>query len=124
MYMYKIVNKAGRWERFCRSVYQKVDLSIEAKNARKRCKQNLETIKGGLRGSKELFHSQVLSFWSKYNIKPDKMWYDLYCFKMKSTTQRYIPEDLYWQKFIPYLTDPAFDMHIPINVLITSCFLI
>ena len=107
-YMYKIVNKAGRWERFCRSVYQKVDLSMEAKNARKRCKQNLETIKGGFRGSKKHFRSQVLSFWSKYNIKPDKMWYDLYCFKDEKYDPRYIPEDLYWQKIYPVFNRPGF----------------
>ena len=108
VHMYKKINKAGRWERLCRSIYQNVDLFMEAKDARKRCKKQLETIKGGFCGNKELFHSQVISFWSKYNIKPNKMWYDLYCFKDKDYDPRYIPEDLYWQKIYPSFNRPNF----------------
>ena len=106
--MHKNINRAGKWERFCRSTYQKVDLFLEAKNARNACKRQLETIKGGFRGNKELFRSQVLSFWSKYNIKPRKMWYDLYCFKCEEYDPRYIPEDLYWQKIYPALNRTNF----------------
>lgn len=108
MYMHKKINKAGRWERLCRSIYQNIDLSMEAKNARKGCKRQLETIKGGLGGNKKIFRSQVLSFWSKYNIKPNKMWYDLYCFKNEQYDPRYIPEDLYWQKIYPAFNKPSF----------------
>ena len=74
------INQAGRWEKFCRSVYQKVDLFAEARKARNSCRRQLETIKGGYRGSNHLFRSQVLPFWKKYGIKPKKMWYDLYLF--------------------------------------------
>jgi hypothetical protein len=106
--MSEVINKAGRWERLCRSLYQNVDLYMEAKNARKRCKQQIETINGGYRGSIELFRSKVLPFWEKYNIKPDKMWYDLYCFKNEKYDPRYIPEDLYWQKIYPAFNRPGF----------------
>lgn len=106
--MHKKINKAGRWERLCRSVYQKVDLFMEARNARKSCKSQLEKIKGGFKGNKEHFSSQVLPFWSKYNIKPKKMWYDLYCNKSEEYDPRYIPEDLYWQKIYPTLNRPSF----------------
>jgi len=53
--MHMKINQAGRWERICRSVYQKVDLHFEAKNAQKHCKRQLATINGGLRGDKREF---------------------------------------------------------------------
>lgn len=102
------INQAGRWEKFCRSVYQKVDLFAEARKARNSCRRQLAAIKGGYRGSNHLFRSQVLPFWKKYGIKPKKMWYDLYCFKDEEYDPRYIPEDLYWQKIYPAFNKPSF----------------
>lgn len=106
--MQKNINQAGRWEIFCQSVYQKIDLFAEARNARKACRHQLATVKGGYLGSRQLFRSQVLPFWSKYGIKPKKMWYDLYCFKDAEYDPRYIPEDLYWQKIYPAFNKTSF----------------
>ncbi len=102
------VNQAGRWERFCRSVYQKVDLSAEARNARAACRRQLKTIEGGYRGGARQFRSQVLSFWKRYSLKPAKMWYDLYGFQDVKYDPRYIPEDLYWKKIYPVLNQTGF----------------
>ncbi|HHU22015.1 MAG TPA: hexapeptide transferase [Clostridiales bacterium] len=102
------INQAGSWEKLCRSIYQKVDLFNEARKARKACRRQLATIKGGYRGSNHLYRSQVLSFWKKYGIKPKKMWYDLYCFKDEKYDPRYIPEDIYWQKIYPAFNKPSF----------------
>lgn len=106
--MYLGINKGGRWERICRSLYQKVDLMTEAHKARKSCRRQLSTIKGGYKGSNEKYHSKVLSFWKQYGIKPDKMWYDLYCYKDGEYDPRYIPEDLYWRKIYPSLNRTNF----------------
>lgn len=102
------INQAGRWEKFCKTIYQSVDLYAEAKKAQKNCRRSLATIKGGFRGSNKLFRQQVLSFWSRYNIKPKKMWYDLYCYKDKEYDPRYIPEDIYWRIIYPTLNKTSF----------------
>lgn len=102
------VNGAKGWERFCRSIYQNVDLFVEAKNARSSCRRQLATTKGGHRGESHLFRSQVLAFWKKYGLKPKKMWYDLYCFKDGRYDPSYIPEDIYWQKIYPAFNRPSF----------------
>jgi hypothetical protein len=102
------INQAGGWEKFCRAVYRKVDLYNEARKARKACRRQLKTIKGGYRGSDRLYREQVLSFWKKYGIRPKKMWYDLYCFKEGEYDPRYIPEDIYWQKIYPAFNRPDF----------------
>lgn len=106
--MYLSINKGGRWERICWSIYQKVDLMAEAHNARKSCKRGLSTIKGGYKGSKDQYYTEVLSFWKQYGIKPDKMWYDLYCYKDGKYDPRYIPEDLYWTKIYKALNRSDF----------------
>ena len=95
------INQAGSCERLCQSVYQNIDLFMEARKARNACRRQLATIKGGYQGSNKLFLSQVLPFWSKYGIKPKKMWYDLYCFMDAEHDPRYIPEELYWKKIYP-----------------------
>jgi hypothetical protein len=106
--MQRKINQAKGWERLCRSIYQKVDLFAEARNARSSCRRQLATIKGGYQGSNELFRSQVLPFWERYGVRPRKMWYDLYCFKDGKYDPRYIPEDIYWQKIYPRFNKPSF----------------
>ncbi|HAA25571.1 MAG TPA: hexapeptide transferase [Ruminiclostridium sp.] len=102
------INQAGKWEKICRNIYQKVDLFFEARKARKSCRRQLSALKGGYRGSNALFRSQVLPFWERYGIKPKKMWYDLYCYKDGRYDPRYIPGDLYWKKIYPSLNNPGF----------------
>jgi hypothetical protein len=106
--MQKKVNQAGKWEKFCKSVYRKVDLYMEAKKSRRACRRQLTAINGGYNGTNHLFRSQILPFWKKYGIKPKKMWYDLYCFKDRKYDPRYIPGDLYWEKIYPSLNKPDF----------------
>lgn len=102
------INQAGRWERFCRAIYRKVDLYAEARKARKACRHILATFQGGYKGSRQMFRSQVVSFWKTYGITPKKMWYDLYCYKDGQYDPRYIPEDLYWQIIYPAFNKPSF----------------
>lgn len=96
------------WERFCKSIYQKVDLYAEGRKARKSCLRQLDNIKGGYGGSNYEFRSQVIPFWGQYGIKPDKMWYDLYCYKDDKYDPKYIPEDIYWNKVYPALNKVNF----------------
>ncbi len=102
------IHQMGRWERVFQSSYQKADLFWEANNARRTCRSQLAFLKGGYCGDKYLFRSQVLPFWRKYGIKPDKMWYDLYCYKDGTYDPCYIPEDLYWERIYPACNSPGF----------------
>lgn len=101
-------NRAGRRERLGKSAYRKIDLWVEARRAGRTCRRKLAALKGGYRGSRHLFRSRVLPFWSRYGIKPKKMWYDLYCYKDGAYDPRYIPEDFYWRKIYPAMNNPGF----------------
>lgn len=101
-------NRASRREQFAKSAYRKIDLSMEARQARTTCRKKLAALGGGYRGSRRLFRSQVLPFWRRYGVKPKKMWYDLYCYKDGAYDPRYIPEELYWQRIYPVMNNPGF----------------
>ncbi len=102
------MNRADRRERIVKSAYRKFDLLMEARRARMNCRRKLAALNGGYRGSLRLFRSQVLPFWRRYGIKPNKMWYDLYCYKDGAYDPRYIPEELYWQRIYPAMNNPGF----------------
>ncbi len=102
------INQAGRWERFCHTLYQRVDLWREARRARASCRLQLRALRGGLAGSRRAYREQVLPFWRRYGLRPAKMWYDLYGYKDGAYDPRYIPEDLYWQHVYPALNQPRF----------------
>ena len=99
---------AGAWERFCFNVYQRGDLAMEAKRARQSARRELKKLEGGYGGSREEYRDVVLPFWERYNIRPDKRWYDLYCAFDDHYDPRYIPEDLYWQRIYPALNRTDF----------------
>ncbi len=113
----RISNQAGNWERFCRRLYQGVDLTNEARLARRACRRQLAKIKGGLRGSRFKYKKEVVKYWSRYGIKPKKMWFDLYCFSEGKYDPRYIPEELYWTKIYPALNHVSFR-----NAYTDKCF--
>ena len=101
-------NQAGRWEHWCRQVYQTVDLAREARQSRQSAKRQLKRIDGGYRASQAQFRQEVRPFWSKYGIKPRKLWYDLYNNQSDVYDPRYIPEELYWSRIYPALNRPSF----------------
>ncbi|MGI6326059.1 MAG: hypothetical protein ACOX1U_03665 [Saccharofermentanales bacterium] len=59
-------------------------------------------------GGRHQFNTQVLPFWKQYGIRPQKMWYDLYCSKDRAYDPYYIPADIYWQKIYPALNQADF----------------
>lgn len=108
MKMSRRINQAGALENLSHQCYQKIDLYMEAQKARSSCRMQLGRLKGGYNGSDRSFREEVLPFWSRFGIKPRKMWYDLYCYSDGKYDPLYIPGDLYWQRVYPALNKVAF----------------
>ena len=85
-----------------------MDLAREARQSRQSAKRQLKRIDGGYRASQAQFRQEVRPFWSKYGIKPRKLWYDLYNYQSDVYDPRYIPEELYWSRIYPALNRPSF----------------
>ncbi len=54
------------------------------------------------------YNEIVVPFWKKYGIKPKKMWYQIFWERDHKPDPRYIPNDLYYGKILPYFSNPLF----------------
>ena len=50
----------------------------------------------------------ILPYWGKYNIKPEKFWFELLGTKDHAVNPAFIPVDLYFNDLIPYLNNLEF----------------
>ncbi|NLC05748.1 MAG: hexapeptide transferase [Erysipelothrix sp.] len=102
------INQAHRLERISRKIYHRLDHQRLAIEARRSCRQQLKSMNGGFKGTNQQFQKDVLTFWNSYNIKPHKMWFDLYGFKDQRYNPYYIPEDIYWTTIYPKVNKVEF----------------
>lgn len=98
----KCINKLDRW----------VKRSEEAINYEKNAKRfsfrpcdvkaRVKRINGGYHGTAQEFSKTVESYWSKYGIKPQRVWYDLYCAGKDAYDPRFIPDPIWFKYILPY----------------------
>lgn len=74
---------------------------------RKKAKLRLKRMNGGFNCDKE-YREIVLPYWKKYGIKPAKMWYQIFSDRDKKFDPRYIPDDLWYGKIVPYFSNTQF----------------
>ena len=108
---------AGIGDRFFRILEKKtaklqkeISFKKEAKKFSFRPKDiqaRVKRIGGGYHGTKEEYASTVLAYWKKFGLKPDRVWYDLYCDGMDAYDPRFIPDPIYFRYIIPYFNHPA-----------------
>ena len=67
--------------------------------------KRLGIIGGGYNGSNKEYKSVVLGYWKKYGVRPDKLWYDLYCNGQKSYNPRFIPDSIWFVDILPYFNN-------------------
>ena len=58
--------------------------------------------------SRKDYNKIIVPYWNKYGIKPDKLWFDFYCYEDKIIDPRYIPDDIWYSKIIPYFSNSQF----------------
>ena len=67
-------------------------------------KKRLKIIGGGYKGTKEEFE-KVKEFWEPFGIKPNKLWYHLYCDGQGGFDPRYIPDTMWDSKILRYFNN-------------------
>lgn len=98
----KILSKIKPSRRQMENRYVMARMRSLCKEETKNVKKRLASINGGYNGSKKEFNDKVLTYWKRYNQKPQKYWFDLYCNNLDSYDPRYIPDTIYYNKIIPY----------------------
>lgn len=117
------INQAGRWERFCRSVYRKIDLAAESRRARKACRKQLSALNGGYRGSKRLYRSQVTPFGPDTGSDLKRCGMTCIAIRVRSMIRGIYRRIFIGRESILRLTNPIFATHIQISASIPGCFL-
>lgn len=85
-------------------IYLQVGIKHRAYGAWKAAKRRMKIIGGGYKGSKEEFQ-KVIDFWKPYGVKPNKMWYQMYCDGRGAFDPRYIPDTMWDNVIFPYFNN-------------------
>lgn len=67
-------------------------------------KARIRRIGVGYRGS-DAEWSTVKKYWKRFGIKPQRIWYALYCAKMGAYDPRFIPDPIWFGKIIPFFNN-------------------
>ncbi len=82
--------------------YTRATVKATAHRETKAAKERLKSVGGGYNGSRKEFNETVVKYWSRYGVKPQKFWYDLYCDGKDAYDPRYIPNSLWHAEIVPY----------------------
>lgn len=74
---------------------------------KKAAKLRKKRMNGGFNCDKE-YKQIVIPYWSKYDFKPDKIWYEIFSERDGIVDPRYIPDDLWHGRIVPYFSNTQF----------------
>lgn len=89
------------------NLYENVEKKYRGMEYRKKAKIRFKRVNGGYNCEKE-YKEQVLPYWAKYGQKPAMIWYRLYADKSHKVDPRYIPDDMWFEKILPYFSNTQF----------------
>lgn len=98
------MHKFKKAQTFLQNRYIKTKLFFNAKKSHRTVKKRLARL-GGYQGSDEEYRNQVLPFWAKYGMKPEKFWYQYFGRREKKFDPRYIPDDFFIRYLMPFFND-------------------
>lgn len=89
------------------NIFGAIESNYRAMHYRRAAKKRLKRIDGGYKCSAE-YKTEVLPYWKQFGVKPKKYWYSLYCADSKKADPRYIPDDMWFGKIVPYFSNMQF----------------
>ena len=90
------------------NIYEKVEASYRSMQTKRDAKHYLKMMGNVSAELKESYETQVLPYWKKYRMKPPLYWFQLFSQDGRHTDARYIPEDLWFGKILPYYSNMSF----------------
>lgn len=89
------------------NLYEWVEKTYRGYEYRKKARIRSKRMNGGYNCTKE-YKEKVIPYWKRYGIKPDILWYKLYSAESKQVDPRYIPDDMWFEKILPYYSNTQF----------------
>lgn len=90
------------------NVYEKTEITFRVNHVRRDAKKIYKKQDPDSEELKKAYASEVVPFWKRYNLKPPIYWYRLFSKDGKTTDPRYIPDDLWDGKILPYYSNMFF----------------
>lgn len=85
----------------------KIESLYRMHSYKKAAKLRKKRMNGGYNCDKE-YKEVILPYWEKFGIKPDKLWFEILSDRDKKVDPRYIPDDLWYGKIVPYFSNTQF----------------
>lgn len=54
------------------------------------------------------YNNIIVPYWRQFGLKPKKYWFQIFCDREQKVDPRYIPDDLWYGKIVPYYSNPQF----------------
>ena len=96
-------NLRKRWD----DLYEWVEQTYRGYEYRKKAHVRSKKMHGGYNCVKE-YRETVVPYWKQFGLKPDILWYKLYSAESKIVDPRYIPDDMWFEKILPYFSNTQF----------------
>jgi len=90
------------------TMYLKSEIVYREIRARQDAKKYLKNMGPITRELHAQYQSEVVPFWKKYNLKPAEYWFRYFSQDGIHTDPRYIPEDLFFGRILPYYSNMFF----------------
>ena len=89
------------------TVFGAIEAKYRGHHYRRSTKRRLRQSDGGYRNDKE-YKSIVVPYWQRFGQRPRQYWYSLFCVRSKQMDPRYIPDDMWFARVLPYYSNMQF----------------
>ena len=89
------------------NLYEWVEQKYRGHEYRKKARVRSKRMGGGYNCKKE-YKEIVVPYWKQFGQKPKIIWYKLFSAESKKVDPRYIPDDMWFEKILPYYSNTQF----------------
>ena len=88
-------------------IYDLTERKYRALEYRRSANRRLKRLQGGADCQKE-YREKVVPYWRPYGVRPALLWYRLFAFHAGHVDPRYIPDDIWFDRILPYYSNSSF----------------
>lgn len=88
-------------------LYELAERKYRAFAYRRAAKRRLRRL-GDVPDCRKAYAETVLPYWAPYGVKPGRLWYRLFPCDSGNPDPRYIPDDLWFDRILPYYSNSSF----------------
>ena len=74
---------------------------------RRKAEKRLRSMNGGF-DCREEYRRTVVPYWARFGVRPGLIWYRLFSAADGAVDPRYIPDDIWFDRILPYYSNPQF----------------